>query len=90
MIRKSRSAWGNSCISESRIRGATLSILSAVERSRAISRMALSLTSGLTMLAIALEREASRVCRWGASALSPSATITISPLSFSPPSVGSL
>ena len=33
-----------------------------------ISRIALSLTSGLTMLAIALEREASSVWRWGTSA----------------------
>ena len=65
--RKSRSAWGNSSISESRILGATVSIFSSVERLRVISRIALSLTSGLTMLAMALEREASSVWRWGES-----------------------
>ena len=63
-IRKSRSACGNSSISESRILGATASIFSSLERLRAISRIALSLTSGLTMLARALEREASSVWSW--------------------------
>ena len=58
-------------MSESRILGATASIFSSVERLRVISRIALSLTSGLTMLAIALEREASSVWRWGASWFRP-------------------
>ncbi len=51
---------GKSSMSESRILGATASILSSLERFRVISRIALSLTSGLIMLAMALEREASR------------------------------
>ena len=50
--------------------------------------MALSLTSGLTMLAMALEREASSVCRCDASWPSPSVTIMMLPGSFDVPSGG--
>ena len=60
------------------------------EVARLISRIALSLTSGLTMLAMALEREASSVWRWGASWFSPSVTIMMSPGSLEGPSAGKL
>ena len=64
-IRKSRSAPGKISIRESRILGATASIRNSLERLRVISRIALSLTSGRTALAIVLEREASSVRKSG-------------------------
>ena len=73
----SRGSWGRRCRS-----------CSSLERLRAISRIALSLTSGRTTLARALEREASRVCMFGSSTSSPSVTTMTLLVACGPVSLG--
>ena len=58
--------------------GATVSIRNSLERLRVISRIALSFTSGRTVLAIVLEREASSVRKSGFSLASLSVTTMMS------------